>query len=570
MRLSAAALVLAFVPWGAAAQLAVHAAAPAPDPTLLIQAYAALRASQLEQAAQLFRQGLEAQPTHLNARKDYAYTLVRLGETEWARDQFGEVIRQDPSDYTAALEYAFLCHETRRVAEARRMFDRVRQHASGVERETAAQAFDRIDQAMASDIERWQRAAGQTPDSDSVHEELARVAESRGEMALAEQHFAAAWRLKPLKRHYLIDLGRVRTLQGNAAGARLAFTAAYRSSETRLAELALEHLKGKPPAADEPSEPPPALPASAEARQDSALTIAERSFRLAYLQDAERYYRQSLAAEPGNEKALVGLARTLNLLGQDAEAYRYFGQARRRSAEAAQAWRNLRPEQARWRPTLWAMPMYSTRWRGAFAYAQAKIELRGPARVSWLRPYLSLRAVGDSGRRYAPAPLSERSLAPALGLATRSWRGVTAWAEFGGFRGFGESFLRSDTRAGVYQMRQWGTNLGAERGGWFSATTNEVNFASRFDHTWLFRSENRLGWTWGTVQVGGVATAHTGTKGQYWYNFVEAGPSFRTRLPGPVILTVDALRGHHTVQTGNPRGPGYFDLKIGLWYAFTY
>jgi tetratricopeptide (TPR) repeat protein len=567
--LSAAALVLALAPWGVPSLLAHEQ--PVPGHSALNQAYDALRVAELEQAARLFRQGLEAWPTHLNARKDYAYTLLRLGETELARDQFAEVIRQNPDDYTASLEYAFLCHETRRVAEARRMFDWVRQRAAGLEQQTAAQAFERIDRAMAADIERWQRAAEQRPESDSVHEELARAAESRGDAALAEQHFEAAWRLKPLKRHFLIDLGRVRALQGKRTAARMAFTAAYRSSETRLAESALEHLGGQPPAVDEPAEMLPEIPVAPAPRKVSPLTIAERSFRLAYLKDAERYYRQSLATEPDKATAQLGLARTLNLLGRNAEAYRYFGQARRQSAEARQAWRNLRPQYALWRPTVWAMPMFSSRWRGAFAYAQAKIEFRGPARMStWLRPYVSLRAVGDSGRRYAPAPLSERSLAPALGLATRAWQGVTVWAEFGGFRGFGESRLRSDTRGGVFQTRQWGANLGAERGGWFTAITNEVNFASRFDHTWLFRSENRLGWTWGVFQLGGVATAHTGTRGQYWYNFVEAGPSLRTRLPGMVTLTVDAVRGHHMVQTGNPGGAGYFDLRIGLWYALTH
>jgi hypothetical protein len=37
-----------------------------------------------------------------------------------------------------------------------------------------------------------------------------------------------------------------------------------------------------------------------------------------------------------------------------------------------------------------------------------------------------------------------------------------------------------------------------------------------------------------------------------------------------VTLTVDAVRGHHMVQTGNPGGAGYFDLRIGLWYALTH
>jgi len=33
---------------------------------------------------------------------------------------------------------------------------------------------------------------------------------------------------------------------------------------------------------------------------------------------------------------------------------------------------------------------------------------------------------------------------------------------------------------------------------------------------------------------------------------------------------VNLMRGVQTVNQGNPRGPTFFDLRAGVWYAFTH
>src|SRR6185436_7412379 len=94
--------------------------------------------------------GIEASPSRAATRKDLAYTYLKVGETEDARDQFAAVIRIDPADFHAPLEYAFLCHDTKMQAEARRVFDRVRNAGEPMSSATAEKAFQNIDVPLAA------------------------------------------------------------------------------------------------------------------------------------------------------------------------------------------------------------------------------------------------------------------------------------------------------------------------------------------------------------------------------------------------------------------------------------
>src|SRR5579885_318928 len=104
-------------------------------------AYTALKAKNYEAAVSLFLKAIDLAPNRAAIRKDLAYTYLKIGESEAARDQFREAVRLDPADSHVAMEYAFLCHETRQQAEARRIFDRIRQSGNA----TAEQAFQNID-----------------------------------------------------------------------------------------------------------------------------------------------------------------------------------------------------------------------------------------------------------------------------------------------------------------------------------------------------------------------------------------------------------------------------------------
>jgi tetratricopeptide (TPR) repeat protein len=195
------------------------------------QAYEALRANDYDRAIAAFRQaiGQDVQtPQRADIRKDLAYTLLKIGETEAARDQFAEALRIDPNDDHAALEYAFLCFETKQPVLARRIFDRLRNDRlrndrlgndrlgnellrkvpdAGV-KATASEAFESVDKPLREGIERWRQALQQAPDNFSAHEELARLAEQRDDLALASEHYERAWRLRTDRRDLLLALAR--------------------------------------------------------------------------------------------------------------------------------------------------------------------------------------------------------------------------------------------------------------------------------------------------------------------------------------------------------------------------
>ena len=152
-------------------------------------------------------------------------------------------MRLDPADDHVALEYAFLCYETKQQAVARRVLDRIRNKGNA----TAAEGFENVDRPLREGIARWSRAVEMSPDNFSAHEELARLAEQRDELALAAVHYERAWRLRPERRSLLLDLGRVWRSQNRKEDAMSALLAASRSSEPRVAEQARELLPERYP-----------------------------------------------------------------------------------------------------------------------------------------------------------------------------------------------------------------------------------------------------------------------------------------------------------------------------------
>ena len=202
--------------------------AQAPDPAYvpLSRAYEALNQKRYDSAIAPFPSGIEAAPDRPGPRKDLAYTYLKVGENELAREQFREAMRLDPKDSQVAMEYAFLCDESKRQAEARRIFDRIRKSGNPV----AGQAFENIDRPLAEGIERWKQAIAMGADNFNAHFELATLAEQRDELALAAEHYERAWRLVPARRGVLVDLGRVWLALGRNDDAMAALMAASRGA----------------------------------------------------------------------------------------------------------------------------------------------------------------------------------------------------------------------------------------------------------------------------------------------------------------------------------------------------
>src|SRR5207244_3154400 len=104
-------------------------------------------------------------------------------------------------------------------------------------------------------------------------------------------------------------------------------------------------------------------------------------------------------ADPIDFDVMLKLGWTYNVLKNDREALKWFDLARKSSdpavsAEAGKALHNLKPTFARFRTTAWIFPMYSTRWKDLFSYAQVKTEIRIGSLP--FRPYVSVRFIGDT------------------------------------------------------------------------------------------------------------------------------------------------------------------------------
>ena len=210
-------------------------------------AYRALRAGELDRAVALFRQAIAARPDVAPLRKDLAYALLKTGEREQARDQFAEALRIDPNDEQSALEYGFLCYETKRPVQARRIFLRWKELGTEQTRAAAAAAFENIDRPLREGIDRWKAAVAAAPDQWSAHEELARLAEQRDELALAAEHYQKAWQLRPDERRLMIDLARVLKEQGKLRESMALLLAASRSPQARVTEMARELMPARYP-----------------------------------------------------------------------------------------------------------------------------------------------------------------------------------------------------------------------------------------------------------------------------------------------------------------------------------
>ncbi|HEY1756550.1 MAG TPA: tetratricopeptide repeat protein [Bryobacteraceae bacterium] len=622
-RLLRSIVVFAFAPAASLAQTGVDQ--PAANQAAANLAYAALRFRDYDRAIVDFKQAVDQAPKRVDIRKDLGYTLLKTGETEAARIQFAEAMRLDPKDDQAALEYAFLCYETRQPVEARRTFDRLRNAAGSPPdvKKTASEAFENIDKPLREGIARWQQALQLAPDNFSAHEELARLAEQRDDLAVAAEHYERAWRLKIDRRDLLIDLARIWKEMNREEDANAALIAAWRGGTPRVSEEARDLLPGRYPFLSEfqkalaldPSnvplqkdvayqkgEPEPATgqvastpvlqsrPEQSRAAE-AAKALGFTSLEKGYLTDAVKYLQLAQEAAPQDFEVMLKLGWAFNMLKDDETALHWFELARHSpdpeiALEASRAYRNLAPSLELFRTTVWAYPMYSSRWEDLFGYAQAKTELR-LRRMPFLHPYVSVRLLGDVrgeiNAAFGPEYLSERSVIFAGGLATQPWHGATGWFEAGEALIYEETpterrrWMR-DYRGGVSYAKGFGNLLTKGSHGKFAETNMDGVFISRFSDDSMLYSQNRAGYTLRSAEgAGGMhaqvlwnANLTADAKRQYWANYVETGPGVRVRFANsPVLFSASLLRGAYLLNEFNPRRPNYTELRVGVWYAFT-
>ena len=351
-----------------------------------------------------------------------------------------------------------------------------------------------------------------------------------------------------------------------------------------LAQLdALRH----PRRTAEPVAPP--APANRSDIKVDPKAMGLKSLAAGYVNDAIRYLRIAHEDNPNDAEVMLKLGWAYNAAKNDAEAVKWFESARQAddqaiADEANKAWHNLlgiSPAQT----TMWLLPMYSSRWNDSFIYGQVKRTIPIPYKLP-VSFYLSARFIGDLRGQVRldnlpPEYLSENAVIVGAGVSTRQWRHLLGWAEAGismnyipGRTDVGVAI--PDYRGGVNFAKGFGSLLGSSHAGFFYETTADAIYVSRFDKDWLFYSQHRVGRTFriggDTLQAYLNGNFVQDVKREYWANSVEFGPGTKLHLPWMppgLYLSADLLRGAYTTNVDNPRGPNYYDFRLGFWYAAT-
>jgi hypothetical protein len=117
--------------------------------------------------------------------------------------------------------------------------------------------------------------------------------------------------------------------------------------------------------------------------------------------------------------------------------------------------------------------------------------------------------------------------------------------------------------------------MGSPETGRFVETGIDATYLSRFHNDVIGYSQTRYGVTWKSTRSIEAQTYLAGnftvdTRREYWANFFEAGLGMRVRfafMPPATQFRIELLRGTYTSHNVSPAPPGYWDLRIGVWYA---
>ncbi len=451
------------------------------------------------------------------------------------------------------------------------------------------QGLNRMEESRAAVL-----AASRAPDSRSAEQALELMGPMRDRYPYPYE-FAAAIKLDPRNLTLRKELAYLYVAMHNNDQAIAQFEQILAiAPRDKAARDQLNALKGIKPA--EFAEPAASLQPTSTGASASidAKEMGMKSYALGYSNDAVKYLTEAHQLDPDDMEVTLKLAWALNMANRNSEALTYFALARKSadhkiSAEATKAYHTLNGDVMP-QTTTWSMPMYSSRWNDLFDYAQTKRTLPIPGLTSFnkiLTFYVSARFMGDvkssmeagsMGAQY----LSESSIIAGVGASTRTWHHVMGWVEAGESFNYlpGRSDLGKaipDYRGGANFAKGFGQLLGSSKSGMFYETTADAIYVSRFDKDWMFYSQHRGGRLFHFHDGQKLEILANGNllhdiKQQYWANTFEFGPGLKYHpnwLPANDYFSADFLRGVYLDNAYNPRGPNYWDVRIGFWYART-
>jgi Tfp pilus assembly protein PilF len=538
----------------------------------------------LREGIERWKQALGVSPDNFSGHQELARLAEQRDELPLAAEHYEHAWRLRPDHRELLLDLGRVWKQLDRAEEAGAALLAA---SRGAEPRIAEQARELLP-ARYPYVYEFEKALALDPANVELRRELAFLQLKMEQQADAEKQFEGVVERSPEDLVSVAQLGLLKMARGDSAGAMVLLNRVLLAGDQELAERVRSALRLPQTFQIRAAEPP-----AADATH--AKELAFKSLEKGYLQDALRYLTIAHENDPVDFEVMLKLGWANNLLKDDRDAVKWFNLASKSpdakiAAEAARASRNLAPSLARFRTTVWFFPMFSTRWHDLFAYAQAKTELNLPG---WLvRPYVSLRFVGDThgavepGVGFAPQYLSENAVIAAFGMATRTWHGATGWFEAGEQLRYrptasDHSLMSPDYRGCASYGKGFGHLLATGSRGLFAESNDDAVYVHRFDNDTLFYSQNRTGYTLPQAEtdLDGVHAqlywnwnVTTDVKRQYWANFAETGPGLRFRLGGraaPILFSVNLLRGAYLVNAGNPRGPNFNDVRIGVWYALT-
>jgi Tfp pilus assembly protein PilF len=523
-------------------------------------------------------------PNNFSAHEELARLAEQRDELELARQHYQTARQLKPDRRDLLLDLGRILKEQDRVEESiitllaasRGAEPRVQEEARELLPERYPYVYE-FEQALALD-----------PANVDLRREFAYLHLAMGHDKDAEAQFGRVLEAAPQDLLSTAQLGFLLWKRGDEAAARPLLEKVLAGPDEELADRVRTVLNLPQTLKRRPEQPRVQL-------SNEAKTLAYRSLDKGYLQDALKYLHVAHENDPVDFDVMLKLGWTNNILKDDREALRWFNLASRSpepkiAAEATKAYRNLKPAQERFHTTIWAFPVFSSRWGDLFTYAQAKTELR--LQHFPLRPYVSARFIGDVRGKVdvnvylAPQYLSERSLILGAGVATVPWRGVTGWFEAGEAMRYRTTpsetgRMLPDYRGGVAYAKGFGNLLAKGSHGKFAETNTDGVFISRFGNDSLAYFQNRVGYTFRAREsLGGLHPqvlwnfdATGDLKGQYWANFVETGPGVKFRLeqlPSSVLFSINLMHGVYLINEGNPRRPNYNEVKVSVWYALSH
>jgi len=522
---------------------------------------------------------VEMDPNNFSAHWELARLAEHRDELELALQHYRYAWRLRPDRRRLLVDMGRVLKELGRTEEAHTALLAA---SRGAEPRVAEEARAMLD-ARYPFVYEFERALELDPTNIDLRRELAYLHLAMGNREAAEAEFRRIVEAAPADLLSAAQLGFIYLRQKKFEEARPLLERVLASGDEELADR-VRRVLHLPQSMKRPPETPP------KQVSEEAKVLAEKSYQAGYLKDAMKYFTIAHLNDPVDFEVMLRLGQTYNLLRRDDQAILWFDLARRSpdpdvAQEADRSYRSLRPALARFRTTFWSLPLYSTRWRDLFAYAQVKTEV-SLGRIPLL-PYVSVRFAGDARRTVGsvvPQYLSESSFIFGVGIRTAVWKGLFAWAEAGSDISYlnrrdRPGRLAPDYRGGISIGRGWGHFLGGESSGPFFDAFFDGVFMSRFANTVLASLRNRLGYTLPAAgALGGLeaqlywnANLTGDSKRQIWANFAEFGPGLRFRwkpMPRSMFFTVDALRGRYLIE-GHPQGRNYYDLRGGVWYAFS-